>query len=121
VREKEQEEGAAWHVPEGEKPIIYSEIRRYAAKAEALIREHSRIFRKRRAAVIEHGGPPAFALTALSPEAWQPQAKSRRAIVMPRSSPAECLRRAQSVAEGLAVGAGAGQTLGNRYLAPTGR
>jgi hypothetical protein len=37
VREKEAEAGSSWHLAEGDKPLSYSQIRRYAARAERLI------------------------------------------------------------------------------------
>jgi hypothetical protein len=45
VREKEKEEGSAWHLPDGATPLSDSQIRRLAARADALIgqsRERSR-------------------------------------------------------------------------------
>lgn len=45
VREKEREAGSCWHVPEGGKPLSYSQIRRYAARAEKEIGESSRASR----------------------------------------------------------------------------
>jgi hypothetical protein len=47
VRGWEQEEGSAWHLAEGEKPLSYSQIRRYAARAEKLIASSCRASRKR--------------------------------------------------------------------------
>jgi hypothetical protein len=47
VREKEREEGSAWHLAEGEKPLSYSQIRRYAVRAERVIAETTRTSRKR--------------------------------------------------------------------------
>jgi hypothetical protein len=47
VREREAEEGSPWHLAEGEKPLSYSQIRRYAARAERLIAESCRASRKR--------------------------------------------------------------------------
>jgi hypothetical protein len=47
VREKEREPGSAWFVAEGGKPLSYSQIRRYAAKAERLIADATRTSRKR--------------------------------------------------------------------------
>jgi hypothetical protein len=46
VREWEQKEGSAWHLAEGEKPLSYSQLRRYAARAEKLIAESCRASRK---------------------------------------------------------------------------
>jgi hypothetical protein len=37
VREQEETEGSNWHLAEGDKPLSYSQIRRYAARAEKLI------------------------------------------------------------------------------------
>jgi hypothetical protein len=47
VREKQAEVGSCWHVGEGEKLLSYSQIRRYAVKAEKIIGESTRIGRKR--------------------------------------------------------------------------
>jgi hypothetical protein len=47
VRENEKEDGSPWHLAEGEKPLSYSQIRRYAVKAEKLIAESCRASRKR--------------------------------------------------------------------------
>jgi hypothetical protein len=47
VREKEQEQGSAWFLAEGEKPMSYSQIRRYAVRAEKLIRDSARTSAKR--------------------------------------------------------------------------
>jgi hypothetical protein len=47
VREKEQEEGSPWHLADGAKPLSYGQIRRYAVRAEKLIRETCRISHKR--------------------------------------------------------------------------
>jgi hypothetical protein len=47
VREQEQQEGSNWYVGQGEKPLSYSQIRRYAARAEELIRESCRTSRKK--------------------------------------------------------------------------
>lgn len=47
VREQEQAEGSVWHVGEGDKPLSYSQIRRYAAKAEKLIAASCRAHRKK--------------------------------------------------------------------------
>lgn len=37
VRQQEQEQGSPWQPTEGQEPLSYSQIRRYAKKAEALI------------------------------------------------------------------------------------
>jgi hypothetical protein len=47
VRDAEKEEGSPWHLAEGEEPLSYSQIRRYAVKAEKLIAESCRTSRKR--------------------------------------------------------------------------
>jgi hypothetical protein len=47
VREQEQTPGSCWHVGEGEAPLSYSQIRRYAAKAEARILRSVRTSPKR--------------------------------------------------------------------------
>src|SRR5262249_14761776 len=47
VREKEAEPGSPWHLAEGDKPLSYSQIRRYAARAERLIAESCRASHKR--------------------------------------------------------------------------
>src|SRR5579884_3175386 len=47
VREQEKTEGSIWFVAEGEKPLSYSQIRRYAVKAEKLIAESCRASRKK--------------------------------------------------------------------------
>ena len=47
VREQEQEEGSNWYVADGEKPLSYSQIRRYAEKAEERIVKSTRTSRKR--------------------------------------------------------------------------
>lgn len=47
VREQEQTEGTIWHRAEGEKPLSYSQIRRYAARAEKMIFESSRAQRQK--------------------------------------------------------------------------
>jgi hypothetical protein len=46
VRDQEREEGSCWYVGEGGKPLSYSQIRRYAAKAEKLIARSCRTSRK---------------------------------------------------------------------------
>jgi hypothetical protein len=48
VREKEQEPGTPWALAGGEKPLSYSQIRRYAARAERVIADSTRTSRKRR-------------------------------------------------------------------------
>ncbi len=47
VREQEADEGSPWHVAEGGKPLSYSQIRRYAVRAEKVIAESCRASRKR--------------------------------------------------------------------------
>jgi hypothetical protein len=47
VREKEQEEGSLWHLPEGEKPLSDSQLWRYMARADKLIEESSHASRKK--------------------------------------------------------------------------
>jgi hypothetical protein len=47
VREQEQQEGSHWSVAAGQKPLSYSQIRRYAAKAEGLIADSARTSRKK--------------------------------------------------------------------------
>ncbi len=47
VREREKETGSPWFVGEGEKPLSYAQIRRYAVKAEKVIAESCRTSRKR--------------------------------------------------------------------------
>jgi hypothetical protein len=47
VREQEQEPASCWHVAEGGKPLSYSQIRRYAEKAEERIVKSVRTSRKR--------------------------------------------------------------------------
>src|SRR5579875_1550122 len=47
VREQEKTEGSIWFVAEGEKPLSYSQIRRYAVKAERMISESCRASRKK--------------------------------------------------------------------------
>src|SRR5262245_54512780 len=47
VREREQEEGSCSHLAEGERPLSYSQIRRYAARAEKLIARSCRTSRKK--------------------------------------------------------------------------
>jgi hypothetical protein len=47
VREREKEAGSAWEVKEGEKPLSYSQIRRYVVKADRLIAESCRASRKK--------------------------------------------------------------------------
>jgi hypothetical protein len=47
VREKEQEQGSAWFLAEGEEPLSDSQIRRYQQKADKLVYEsHERSRRK---------------------------------------------------------------------------
>jgi hypothetical protein len=47
VAEREQEPGSPWHTADGEKPLSYRQIRRYAVRAEAVIAETCRTSRKR--------------------------------------------------------------------------
>jgi hypothetical protein len=47
VREKEQEEGSAWYLAEGDKPLSDASLRRYLAKADNLIAESCRASRKK--------------------------------------------------------------------------
>lgn len=47
VREKEAEAGSVWEVPEGEKPLSDSQIRRYVAKATEMIAASCRASRKK--------------------------------------------------------------------------
>lgn len=47
VREKEQEPGSAWELPPDAKPLSDSQIRRYIAKATAMIAESCRASRKK--------------------------------------------------------------------------
>jgi len=47
VREWEQDKDSAWFVPEGQKPLSYSQIRRYVQKADKLIAESCRASRKK--------------------------------------------------------------------------
>jgi hypothetical protein len=47
VREQEQTEGSNWHVADGEKPLSYSQIRRYVEKAEQRIFKSIRTSPKR--------------------------------------------------------------------------
>lgn len=47
VREKEAEEGSAWHVAEGGKPLSDSQLRRYVARADQLVAESCRASRKK--------------------------------------------------------------------------
>jgi hypothetical protein len=46
VREREEEEGSPWHLAEGETPLSYSQIRRYAARAEEVIQDTARTNRE---------------------------------------------------------------------------
>jgi hypothetical protein len=47
VREKEQEEGSAWHLADGDKPLSEASLRRYLTKADQLIAESCRASRKK--------------------------------------------------------------------------
>jgi hypothetical protein len=47
VRQHEQDPNSPWHLADGETPLSRSQIYRYAAKADALIRESCRTSRKR--------------------------------------------------------------------------
>jgi hypothetical protein len=47
VREKESDPASPWFVPEGGKPLSYSQIRRYVAKVDRLIAESCRASRKK--------------------------------------------------------------------------
>jgi hypothetical protein len=47
VREKEQEPGSPWALAEGETPLSYSQIRRYAVRAERVIQDTARTSRRR--------------------------------------------------------------------------
>jgi hypothetical protein len=47
VRDREKEAGSPWEVKEGEKPLSESQIRRYVAKADALIADSCRASRKK--------------------------------------------------------------------------
>ncbi len=47
VRDQEKEPGSAWEVKDGEKPLSYSQIRRYVVKADKLIGESCRASRKK--------------------------------------------------------------------------
>jgi hypothetical protein len=47
VREQEQEEGSAWHLTEGQKPLSDSQIWRYLAKADKMVAESCRASRKK--------------------------------------------------------------------------
>src|SRR5262245_16561978 len=47
VREKEAEEGSAWHLKPGEKPLSDSQLWRYLAEADRLIAESCRASRKK--------------------------------------------------------------------------
>src|SRR5262249_48748232 len=47
VREQEQTAGSHWHLAEDETPLSYSQIRRYAARAEKLISESCRASTKK--------------------------------------------------------------------------
>lgn len=47
VREQEKEAGSVWEVKEGEKPLSYSQIRRYVVKADKLIADSCRASRKK--------------------------------------------------------------------------
>jgi hypothetical protein len=47
VREKESENGSAWHLAEGEKPLSRASLRRYLTRADALIVESFRATRRR--------------------------------------------------------------------------
>jgi hypothetical protein len=46
VREREAEEGSLWQLPEGGKPLSNSQIRRYVARATAMIAQSCRASRK---------------------------------------------------------------------------
>jgi hypothetical protein len=46
VREKEREEGSAWHLAEGQKPLSDASLRRYLSKADRAIAESCRASRK---------------------------------------------------------------------------
>src|SRR5215469_7170295 len=47
AREKEQEEGSAWQLDEGQKPLSDGQLWRYIAKADRLIAESCRASRKK--------------------------------------------------------------------------
>jgi hypothetical protein len=47
VREREKEAGSPWHLGDGETPLSYSQIRRYAARAQKVIHDTTRTSRKR--------------------------------------------------------------------------
>jgi hypothetical protein len=47
VREKEQEDGSPWKLPEGAKPLSDSQLWRYIARADKLIAESCRASRKK--------------------------------------------------------------------------
>jgi hypothetical protein len=47
VREKEQEEGSAWRLADGDKPLTDASLRRYLQKADQLIAESCRASRKK--------------------------------------------------------------------------
>jgi hypothetical protein len=47
VREREKEPGSPWHLADGETPLSYSQIRRYANRAEKVIQDTARTSRKR--------------------------------------------------------------------------
>jgi hypothetical protein len=47
AREKEQEEGSAWHLAPGQKPLSDGQLRRYVSRADAMIAESFRASRKK--------------------------------------------------------------------------
>jgi hypothetical protein len=47
AREKEQEEGSAWHVAEGDKPLSDGQLWRYIGRADKMIAESCRASRKK--------------------------------------------------------------------------
>jgi hypothetical protein len=47
VREQEKAAGSPWFLAEGDKPLSYSQIRRYAARAQTVIEDTTRTSRKR--------------------------------------------------------------------------
>src|SRR5262245_55168373 len=47
VRKQEQEEGSHWYLADGEKPLSYSQIRRYAVKVDKLIAKSNRTSQKK--------------------------------------------------------------------------
>lgn len=47
VREKEAEEGSAWHLPEGARPLSDSQLRRYLTQVDKLVAESCRASRKK--------------------------------------------------------------------------